>query len=239
MNTKIAFICDLHLDEKNPEIYGVDPKLNWKRILTDIRKRNIDKVIFGGDIGAPTAYSWFFKSLEPFNYDVIMGNHDAYREASQFYKRGKDNRELYFSKILESYKFIFLDSSSKLVSKNQLIWLSNELKTELKIVIFIHHPVLEVKTPIDRRHPLQNRAELYEVLADSSKDIEIFSGHYHMNDEKKVGKISQVITLSSVFQVIKDAEEIDIDASFFGYRIITLNKESITSETVSIAKDSP
>ena len=60
-----------------------------------------------------------------------------------------------------------------------------------------------------------------------------------MNDEKKVGKITQVITLSSVFQVIKDAEEIDIDASFFGYRIITLNKESITSETVSIAKDSP
>ncbi|WKK66253.1 metallophosphoesterase family protein [Lutimonas zeaxanthinifaciens] len=234
MNHKIAFICDLHLDEKNPEIYGVDPKKNWKQILDDIKQRNINDIIFGGDIGASTAYAWFFKSLEPFNYEIIMGNHDTYQDASNYYRRGIDKSVLFFSKNLAGYKFIFLDTSAKVLSKNQLIWLSEELRTDLKIVIFIHHPVLGVDTPIDSKHPLQNRNEVLKVLAASQKNIDIFSGHYHMNDERIYGKVRQVITLSSVFQVIKEADEIEIDASFFGYRIITFGEESISSETVSI-----
>ena len=239
MKNKIAFICDLHLDEKNPEIYGVDPKTNWIRILKDIKQRNIDDIIFGGDIGAASAYGWFFKSLEPSNYEVIMGNHDAYSETSQYYSRGVDKDELYFCKNRDGYKFIFLDSSAKVVSDDQLNWLSEELRSELKIALFIHHPVLEVNTPIDRKHPLQNRGDVLEVLLNSEKDIDVFSGHYHMNHERTFGKIRQVITLSSVFQVIKEADEIEIDASFFGYRIITFGEESISSETVSISNDSP
>lgn len=236
---RIAFICDLHLDEKNPEIYGVDPKANWIRILEDIKQRNINDLIFGGDIGASSAYDWFFQRLDPFNYEVIMGNHDAYNEASKYYRRGFDHGELYFSKKMGGYKFIFLDSSLKVVSKNQLNWLREELRTELKIVLFVHHPVLEVETPIDRKHPLQNRNEVLELLVNSDRNICIFSGHYHMNDERTAGKIRQIITLSSVFQVIKEAVEIDINPSHFGYRIISFGQESITTETVSIPNESP
>lgn len=236
---KIAFICDLHLEEKNPEIYGVNPKLHWNRILDDMKRRNIKDIIFGGDIGASSAYPWFFKSLDSYAYEVIMGNHDTYMEASHYYRRGTDKRELYFSQNFEGHKFIFLDSSSKKVSKNQLNWLSKELKTRLKIVIFIHHPVLGIDTPIDRKHPLQNREEVHELLQESNKLITIFSGHYHMNAEKTVGKVRQLITLSSAFQVIKEAQEIVIDASLFGYRIITFEHESISSETISIPNVGP
>lgn len=239
MDKKIAFICDLHLEEKNPEIYGVDPKKNWERILDDLRKRNINKIIFGGDIGASSSYDWFFSTLQSFQYDVIMGNHDDYTNAIKHYSKGVDKGELYFYKILDGYKFIFLDSSTKTVSKNQLNWLSGELRTELKIVLIIHHPVLGVDTPIDGKHPLLNRDKTLEVLVDSKKDISIFCGHYHMNDERKAGRIKQVITLSSSFQVVKNAEEIDIDASFFGYRIISLGQDSISSETITIANTVP
>ena len=235
MNKKIAFICDLHLEEKNPEFYGVDPKKNWKRILHDIKQRNINYIIFGGDIGASSAYDWFFKSLDSFDYQVILGNHDTYTEASQYFSKRNGKNELYFCLSLEGYKFIFLDSSAKTVSKHQLNWLSEELQTELKIVIFIHHPVLGVNTPIDRKHPLKNREEILELLQKSNKSITLFSGHYHMNDEITVGKIRQFITLSSAFQVVKEANEIIVDNSLFGYRIINFGHESITTETISIS----
>lgn len=232
---KIAFICDLHLEEKNPELYGVDPKINWKRILEDIKQRNINTIVFGGDIGASSSYAWFFKSLESFDFQVILGNHDTHADTNQYFRRGTDKNELYFSSHSDVYKFIFLDSSSKKVSQRQLKWLAKELNTELKIIIFIHHPVLAVDTPIDRKHPLQNREEIFELLQQSNKSITLFSGHYHMNDERTIGKLRQIITHSSAFQVIKEASEIVIDASIFGYRIITFGEESIPTEIVSMS----
>ena len=51
MNKKIAYITDLHLDEDFPKEMGVDSRSNWKVILKDVSNRNIDEIVFGGDIG--------------------------------------------------------------------------------------------------------------------------------------------------------------------------------------------
>lgn len=232
---KIAFICDIHLDEKNPKAYGVDPVKNWKLILDDIRKRNINEVVFGGDIGAPSAYHWFFSSLEPFKYQLIVGNHDTYDEVGKYYIKGVHRKELFFSKDEFGFKFIYLDSSSKKISKEQQEWLAEELNSNLGIVIFVHHPILGIDTPIDRKHPLQNREEILELLVRSNKEISIFCGHYHMNCQTIHGPIKQIITQSAVFQVKQEAMEIEIDTSSFGYRVISFQKDRIESQSISFS----
>ena len=65
MNQKIAYITDIHLDEKFPLDTGVDTRENWKIILNDISSRGINEIIFGGDIGEKTANKWFFESHSP------------------------------------------------------------------------------------------------------------------------------------------------------------------------------
>lgn len=230
---KIAFICDIHLEEKNPVLYGVDSKKNWERILEDVRNQNINEVIFGGDIGAASAHDWFFKTLRQFNLNLILGNHDSYLDVSKYYMQGESPKALFYSKKEEHHKFIHLDSSLKIISGDQLNWLANEIKTQSNIVIFIHHPILKVNTPIDQKHPLLNRDDVLELLFQSGNSITVFCGHYHMNHEEKLGNIHQIITQSSSFQVLKNADTIEVDASEFGYRIITFDKDKIDSKIVT------
>ena len=161
---KIAFICDIHLDEKNPVTYGVDSKKNWEHILKDVRKRKIDQLVFGGDIGAATAHDWFFATLKQFNLKLIIGNHDAYSEVSKHYSTGESPTSLFYTEKEASLKFLYLDSSSKKINEDQLNWIAHEIKTKSNLVIFIHHPILKVDTPIDRKHPLLNRDEIVELF---------------------------------------------------------------------------
>jgi len=234
----IAFICDIHLDEKNPIIFGVDSKKNWERILKDVRNRNIDEVVFGGDIGAATAHDYFFNTLKQFKLKLILGNHDSFLEVSKHYMSGENSTALCYAEKEESRKFIYLDSSSKKINKDQLNWLANEINTKREIAIFIHHPIVKVNTPIDRKHPLLNRDAALELLLQSENNITIYSGHYHMNHEEQFKNVRQIITQSSSFQVVKKAPAMEIDASEFGYRIISFDKDVIHSKIVTLLNDS-
>lgn len=64
---KNAFITDIHLDEAFPKEAGVDSHKNWNWILNDLQSKNIQEVIFGGDIGEYTSNNYFFESLKAFN----------------------------------------------------------------------------------------------------------------------------------------------------------------------------
>jgi Icc protein len=60
MKKTITYITDIHLDEKFSMDNGVDARKNWNIILADINQRQIDEVIFGGDIGEAAANKYFW-----------------------------------------------------------------------------------------------------------------------------------------------------------------------------------
>ena len=231
---KIAFITDIHLDEQFPIDHGIDAKENWRKVIADLKSRKINKIIFGGDIGAETGHDFFFKTLEDFNFKLILGNHDNFHEVSKFYNPNKTHNELYYSIDDQYNRFIFLDTSTEKLSKIQLNWLQENLQTEKCILLFIHHPILEVQTPIDKLFPLKNRNEIKEILEKSKNQVTIFCGHYHMNDERIENNIKQIITQASSYQIEKETDEITIAASRFGYRIIKIEKNLIETELVNL-----
>jgi 3',5'-cyclic-AMP phosphodiesterase len=53
-----------------------------------------------------------------------------------------------------------------------------------------------------------------------------------MNDEQTNLNIKQVVTPSASFQIVKNASSIEIDTSSFGYRIIKLEQEGLSSEVL-------
>ncbi|HLR30915.1 MAG TPA: metallophosphoesterase, partial [Fodinibius sp.] len=151
MEKKTAHITDIHLDEQFPIVRGVDARENWSLILNDMSSRQIDEVIFGGDIGTSSSNKWFFDSLKRYagNLKVTLGNHDSYPEVKKYY--GKDDSEsegqLYYGYEDPFYAHFFLDSSPGAVSARQLEWLESALHAaDKKTVIFIHHPILQVRT---------------------------------------------------------------------------------------------
>ncbi|WP_298544000.1 metallophosphoesterase [uncultured Aquimarina sp.] len=234
MIKKIAYITDVHIDEEFPKSVGVDSRQNWKTILKDVASRNIDEVIYGGDIGEKSSNSWFFETLQDYKLSISLGNHDDFSEVIQHYKNDAhtDSKELFYSWENEFFKFVFLDSSTEVISDTQLIWLHNELITSKKILLYIHHPIVPIPAIIDKKFALQGREKIQNLLEQTANDITIFCGHYHMEDHRSYKNITQYITPAASYQVEKDLKEIKVHSSTFGYRIIELHKDQIHTEVV-------
>ena len=234
MIRKIAYITDIHLDEQFPKNHNVDTRKNWKLLLKDITEKGINEIVIGGDFGEKSSNKWFFESLNTYKIAISLGNHDYYNEVVKHYnfENAEKQTELYYSQEKDFYKFIFLDSSSGTISEEQFNWFKKELVSTKKIILFIHHPVLKVNTEVDKRYPLINRDRLKIELLNLKNDITIFCGHYHFEDEQTNKNIKQYITPACSFQVEKIPDEIKINNTLFGYRIIELNQKEIKTKLV-------
>lgn len=230
---RIAFITDIHLDEEFPIDNNVNPRKNFETVLEDIKNRNIDEVIFGGDIGESTAHKYFFEKLQNFSLNLIIGNHDKFEKVKEHFTKDKNKEELYYKNEDENYQYIFLDTSIDELSKTQLEWLKNVLDNEKLLVLFVHHPILEVETPVDKLYPLKNREELKSMLLNFKKNVTIFCGHYHMNNENEFKNIKQYTTQSMSFQLVKNTTKVKIDNLSFGYRIIEICNNKIKTELIT------
>ena len=162
-----------------------------------------------------------------------MGNHDKFEFVKNHFQKEPTKKELYYKLEDENYKYIFLDTSVDELSNTQLNWLQNELKVNKELMLFVHHPVLEIETPVDKVYPLKNREELKTVLLNFKNNITVFCGHYHMNDEQEYKNIKQYTTQSMSFQLLKNATEIEVDNKFFGYRIIKIHNSKIETELIN------
>jgi 3',5'-cyclic-AMP phosphodiesterase len=229
---RIAFITDVHLNEQFPIDNNVNSRKNLEMVLADISRQKITEIIFGGDIGEATAHDYFFEALKQFSLKLILGNHDKFDEVKKYFSVDDSKNELYYKVEDENYLYLFLDTSLDEVSDNQLNWVQSELNNKA-IILFIHHPILPINTPVDKLYPLKNREQLTGILHKHKRNITVFCGHYHMNDEQEYENIKQFTTQSLSFQLVKNATEIEIDHKNFGYRIIEIGDDKIETQLIN------
>lgn len=231
---RIAQITDTHLMEEWSAKHGADTDTNLKLILQDVGARGIREVVFTGDIGHSDAYQRFFALLKDFDFTVMPGNHDQFADIKLHYlpEYLKSKSEMFHSTEDEHFKYVFLDSSSDSISEIQLQWLENELVTAKNVLLFIHHPVLQVLTAVDFKYPLLNREAVKEILVRSGREITIFSGHYHTDDFTKEENITQYVTPAASVQMEKNPLEIVIHSRYYGYRIIELEGRTVSTHVV-------
>lgn len=231
---KIAYLTDVHIDEEFPKSLGVNARYNWEILLRDVRKRGIREIVFGGDMGEPSTNKWFFETLKDFEISITLGNHDHFGEVMKCFQNpafiGKD--ELYYSFEKDNYLRIYLDSSNELITDKQFTWLEDQLKANCKILLFIHHAIFPVETPIDQKHFLRGRERIQQLLVNSGRDIAVFCGHYHMNDEQNIENVTQYITSAVSYQVIKSDDSVKVSSDYFGYRVINIDEDGLKTEIV-------
>ena len=234
MTSKIAYITDIHLDEDFPINQGIDARKNWNIILNDVKSKGITSIIFGGDIGEKFSNAYFFDSLKPFDIAVSLGNHDDFNEVIKYDTTvtNTNKKTFYYTRNTSLYKFIFLDSSLITIDEEQFIWFKNELITDKKIIIFIHHPILPVHTEVDRKYYLIHRDRLRLELEQLSTEVAIFSGHYHFDDIQTYKNITQYITPAASYQIAKIPDGVIIETANFGYRILEFSEALIKTELI-------
>ncbi len=239
---KAAYITDIHLDEEDTVKYGADSRKNLQKILKHVKTTGADTIIFGGDIGFRTGHEWFFDTMRSTGLDfrLTLGNHDKSSEVINHFGSDlvtADSNEMCYTLEDESYRYIFLDTSSSTFSADQLEWLRNELDTDKTPVIFIHHPVLFVRSIVDKLYSLEGREKVKELLDSTGKEVTIFCGHLHTEDKSTEGKITQYVTPASSYQAEKNEKEIIVSSDKFGYRIIEFGKNITTNVVMISASD--
>lgn len=232
----IAFVSDSHFDDKISTGYKINSRKNWIKILEDIKIRGVEQIIFGGDLGIEASIPWFLNLIESnsLKINLLLGNHDKTKEILKYYrsKNLKKDKKLYYFNEDQYIKYIYLDSSAGHINQTQLKWLDKELKTNKKIVIFSHYPILEVNTAIEKMAPLKARKNILDKLLKCNKDIEIFCGHNHIYNTTKQENIRQKITPAISYQVKKRANGYIIDKNKFGYLLLTITKTEIISKLI-------
>ncbi|AMP97924.1 hypothetical protein AY601_0989 [Pedobacter cryoconitis] len=172
----------------------------------------------------------YYKKNQYYKDDQYYIHPDKYGDENGNKQDAESGNELNYAYEEGNFKFIYLDSSSNAVSTAQLNWLGQELNTDKEILLFIHHPVLEIRTPLDKiGAALKGRDEIKALLSALQKEVLIFCGHYHMADELTAGNIRQYATPACSYQIEKLSEKIEIDTLTFGYRMITINDNHIVT----------
>ncbi len=236
---KIAHLTDLHLDEYLFAADTINGKNNLIVITEDIRNRDIEKIVITGDMGNHDLFDWVIQTINKtgIEYTYILGNHDK----ADFFLNRSDIRDkvrkdgLFYHWETESDLFLFLDSSFSEIGTSQIDWIEYMLggTRDKRVIVFTHYPILNCgDSTMDRLYPLLNREFMENIFKNSGKNIYIFSGHYHTSAKVIDRNIKQYVTPSAVLQFKKYSDQLTLETRQYGYRIIDIGKESISTEVI-------
>lgn len=236
--TEIIFGGDIGTQEANQWFFETMDEFNFKLLIVlgnhdtysqvDRYYKPVDRYYKQSNQYYKQSNQYYMQVNQDYKKDQYHTHPDKYGDESSNKQDAKPGNELNYAYEEGNFKFIYLDSSSNSFSPAQLNWLGQELNTDKKILLFIHHPVLEIKTPLDKiGAALKGRDEIKLLLSALQKEVLVFCGHYHMTDELTAGNIRQYSSPACSYQIVKLSEKIEIDTLTFGYRLITINGNHI------------
>jgi Icc protein len=245
MALKIAQITDLHLAPGERKVHGMNPKKNLLLVLNSVKNFNPDIIALTGDVlhdeMDDEIYPWLKEQVDQCGSEVyiIPGNHDEVDSIKTYFNLPipQGRGEIYYHIDHKEVVLAFLDTSTRVVSQEQLEWLTKLCKdTEKEIILFMHHPpVLSGCRFMDTHFPLKNRKEVQDVLKQCVNIRHIFCGHYHTG--KKIAWQDKFIyiTASTIFQIDEDAEGLELETHRIGWRTIEIREDGLYSSQVQLA----
>jgi len=246
----IAYFTDPHIGQKvaadadaagskmSYTVNGHEHKSNLDVVVSDITARGVTEAIFGGDVGTPQSNEWFFAQVKGkfASFDLTLGNHDSIGRIAGHFDTGVSIAKDKYYHLRQSAHFdhVVLDTSSNAMDDAQLQWFAEVLgQSRRPLILFVHHPVLPVASSLDKSGAsLQGRLELQRLLLESRRRIDIFCGHYHMSDLAKIDGVTQHLTFAVSYQIEKNALQLTLNHSAFGYRLITLDGDEVATDTI-------
>ncbi len=184
---EIGWISDIHAGSAKKikrtstgtgTIYPKKGTKNFKFYLKRLKKNGIDPVIVTGDITNKGKRNYAKKLLSharKYAMQVIWvkGNHDSDKVMSAL---GASN---YYAVEMEEWKIIVLNTTPEKICRNlgclyadQLEWLQNQLETDKKILVAMHHP------PYDASGNFNSNFGEFENIIKNKVDL-VISGHLH------------------------------------------------------------
>lgn len=237
---RILLLSDLHITENGNSIWETYTFSHFQKAFQIISSiKNIEAIVVSGDIadmGSRWAYDFVHKKLLSLGLPVyyVPGNHDSIAEMYSII----DKEHFLTPFYLNDWKFIPLNSvlpdetspgknmGRGYLDKYDLIQLNNELKTDKKICLILHHPPIEQDGWLNRKL-LDNREDLNSIIANNKNIKLVLYGHTHYHSIKVIGHTTYICAPSVGFAFDKDLPKFQIDMGKEGFLILTINGENI------------
>jgi len=214
---KFIHLTDTHiLGREEPSLYGLNPDIMLKRALKSIKKMHSDAkfIVITGDIsdnGKKLSYKKLKTIAKKSKIEIfpILGNHDCRDNFAQYFIEFIDNGFVQYTKVYDSFAFIFLDTLSVGNAYGELCnerfkWLHKQLEKYKKYHIYLfmhHHPVncgLEI---MDNIANFKSAEKFWDLLNRYNNIKHISYGHIHGILHSVKGTVTMHSTRSTTFQV--------------------------------------
>ncbi|MFK7904646.1 MAG: metallophosphoesterase [Chitinophagales bacterium] len=238
----IAQITDIHIGMQGEDTNGIDVRANFLCVLKEVEQAGVDYIVVSGDlcfdIGIREIYEWVKSALDAVGipYFVIPGNHDNPSMLALVFglEHLLQKEELFYQREIEEVgKLLFLDSTTGIVSAQQLTFLKESCQDPaIPNLLFVHHPPsLADITHMDNNYALKNIGEVQAAIGEcASKPHAIFCGHYHCGRTIVLPKLHTNVFItpsSAFFQLNPDAVGFEIKSERSAWRKIVWDGESV------------
>ena len=222
MTLDFVQISDTHITDRNSTPYkalGHSKELLKDAVAQINNIIGLDFVLFTGDMvdnATDENFYNFYSILSKLKYPSLnaFGNHEFYGDMDEeqvldIVKGYNPNyifdRTFYSFSPKTDFTIIVLDATIKdnktamgELSKEQLMFLDNELalNQDKVVVIAMHHAPVEPF--VAKEHSIKNASEMNEILLKYKNPILVLSGHYHATKIRQMGNLVFVSTPSLV-----------------------------------------
>lgn len=244
---RLAILSDLHIVESGLPIWDTETTVHFDMAINLIKKiPSLDAIIVPGDIadkGSEWAYHYVKNSFDRLCIPTffVPGNHDNIKVfnsaiASQWCHANK-------SFELQDWKFIFLSSVMQdpndcesnmgrgFLSDDEISRLKEELNTESKICITLHHPPIEQEGWLNRKL-LENRTEFNHIIRKYANVNLVIYGHTHYHTIQIIDGVTYVGAPAVGFAFNKALPKFQIDKGAEAILIIELNEHGIRCKPI-------
>ncbi len=240
---KIAQMSDLHLSADAGPHRDIPVREQFVRTLERALQAQPDALVLSGDLAANHgeigAYQFLQDCLDPLNIPVFLmaGNHDVADTLNELFPlsgSGQQRQEYNYQIELQGYPLIFLDTSTKRVSHQQLDWLEAVATAyqDKEVLLFLHHPPVDCACAfMDRKYPLQNRDETWRLIRRLKNVNRIFCGHYHSDKIVQADEKYIYLCPSTMMQIHTTNPHFEIASQCPGWREIVWNGRELTTRS--------
>lgn len=216
---KILVFTDIHFVEHGQRIGHLDPE---ERFLGGLRHAlaevpDAERIVICGDLahhGRPAQYERLRAALAdcPLPVHLMIGNHDRRAAFCTAFPDAPVTPQGHVQQVIDSgdYRLILLDTLDEgaevehrgRLCDARLAWLRQALEGAhaRRVIVFAHHPPMDVGFDAMDRIGLANKAELLALLREYPQVCQIISGHLHRTVSGGAGGIPTALFKSSCHQ---------------------------------------
>ena len=229
---RIHQVTDLHIPDEDDSSKFEHVRPNVIKMMSFIEADSSDLLVISGDLtmrdGSQTACTWL-RDILPGHIKtiVIPGNHDNPSVLLEIF--GPEccvNEEFCFSRHIDGWKLIFVNTHTDSLPEQQIKFLRHEARNT-PAMLFIHHPPDLIGNGfMTLNQPLLNHDEVSEAIRESMIS-DVFCGHYHNAIDKDCDGFQLHLTPSPAFQIKLDSEIFTMEPFQPAVRVIETSDKTI------------